>query len=189
MADRLVTVVTFDLAPEAQAAKNALEDAGIRAVVTDEATVSMLWEIANAVGGVKVQVREEDAEKALAVLGYDTEPQEIDADALAAEAEAATPEDEDEPREAFHEPAESAMEPVAVAIGSREHDAQRLFLIAWLGIIFPPLSYYALYVLLTILNSREPLSSRGRFNLIVGGSLTVASQMLIMVLLGFLRDD
>lgn len=65
---RMTTIASFDLAPQAQLAKNALDAAGIPAVVADSEIVAMDWLISNAVGGVKVQVWEEDAERAAAVL-------------------------------------------------------------------------------------------------------------------------
>ena len=43
-------------------------EAGIAAAVTDESLVAMDWLLSNAVGGVKVQVWDEDAEKAVQLL-------------------------------------------------------------------------------------------------------------------------
>jgi hypothetical protein len=65
---RLTTVASFDLAAKAELARNVLEAAGIPAVLADAEIVAMDWLISNAVGGIKVQVREEDAERAAAVL-------------------------------------------------------------------------------------------------------------------------
>ncbi len=65
---RLTTVATFDIAAKAEVAKNVLDEAGIPAVLTYAEIVAMDWLIANAVGGIKLQVREEDAERAAAVL-------------------------------------------------------------------------------------------------------------------------
>jgi hypothetical protein len=65
---RLTTVASFDLAAKAELARNALTAASIPAVIADGEIVAMDWLISNAVGGVKVQVWEEDAERAAAVL-------------------------------------------------------------------------------------------------------------------------
>jgi len=65
---RLVTVATFDNSAEAHAAWSQLDTAGIRATVTDAEVVSQLWHI-GALNGVKLQVAEEDAERAATALG------------------------------------------------------------------------------------------------------------------------
>jgi hypothetical protein len=64
---QLFTVARFQTSAEAHVAKNALEAEGIRAMVADEL---MGWGRSGMAvhGGVKVQVREEDAERAAAVL-------------------------------------------------------------------------------------------------------------------------
>src|SRR5436309_3053264 len=101
MGTRLVTIATFDQAAQARLAQNALREAGIQAAVSDESLIAMDWLLSNAVGGVKVQVREEDAEKAVGVLerefGANGEllgpAERVDPEELAAEAEAAAPEE------------------------------------------------------------------------------------------------
>jgi hypothetical protein len=65
---RVVTVATFWNPVEAHVLVARLEGAGIRAFVADEQTVTMDWLLANAVGGVKVQVAESDLERARQVL-------------------------------------------------------------------------------------------------------------------------
>lgn len=188
MSDRLVTVATFDLAPEAQAARNALEESGIRASLADEATVSMVWEIANALGGIKVQVQESDVERALKVLGHDADvlDREVNPEDFAEEAESASSENEE--REVFEGPTPAVMEAAADAIGSREHDARRLFFIAWFGLLFPPIAFYALYSFLCTAYGKGELSSRGRFHLSVGGGMTaIGLLMCYLVLLAIMQ--
>src|SRR5262245_35595910 len=101
MGRRLVTIATFDQPAQARLAKNALDEEGIQNAISDENLVAMDWLLSNAVGGVKVQVWEEDAERAVAVLerrfgehgeglGAAVTPEEF---AAAAEA---TPQDEGE---------------------------------------------------------------------------------------------
>lgn len=62
------TIATFDTAPKAELAKNALADAGIHATLTDGEIVAMEWMLSNAIGGIKVQVPEEDVERAALIL-------------------------------------------------------------------------------------------------------------------------
>ena len=66
--DRVVTVATFWNPVEAHVLVTRLEGAGIHAFLADEQTVTMDWLLANAIGGVKVQVAERDLERARQVL-------------------------------------------------------------------------------------------------------------------------
>lgn len=191
MADRLVTIATFDQVAQAYIAKNALEAAGIQASITDEETVGMLWTISTAVGGVKVIVREEDAERAVAVLENELGPDEggeIDQKQLAVEAEAAMPEEEETPVSAPDSPAREGISstlPVTddyPPLSERDEYARRLFFTAWLGIGCFPLAFVALYFFLNAAFGSSPLSARGRYNLIVGGSVTVGALCLSLLI-------
>jgi hypothetical protein len=188
-----VTIATFDQAAQARLAKNVLDEAGIRAAVGDENLVAMDWLLSAAVGGVKVQVWEEDADRAVAVLeeklgargeglGATVSPEE-----LAAEAEAATPDAGEEP-----EPAEPATpdgpEPPA-SPDSRDEFARRSVFTAIVGLMvipfgiyFPALDlgclalvFYAVYMMLNAGWGEGELSRRGRLNLLVAGLITVTS--------------
>jgi hypothetical protein len=70
----LVTVAAFNTIHEAYLAKSLLEGAGITAFIADEYTIGVNWLWANAVGGVKVQVAETDAEEAEKLLASPPEP-------------------------------------------------------------------------------------------------------------------
>jgi hypothetical protein len=65
--ERFVTVATYTFPWEAQLAKARLESEGIESVVADEIAAGLYG--ANAIGGVKLRVREEDAGRATALLG------------------------------------------------------------------------------------------------------------------------
>lgn len=67
-ANDLVTVATYYNLPEAEAARLQLGAEGIEAHLTDVEIIAMDWLLANAVGGVKLQVRRSDAEIARVVL-------------------------------------------------------------------------------------------------------------------------
>lgn len=64
MPDHLVTIATFTTPAEASIARNALEAAGIRAVLSDEVTVDMAWYLATALHGIKLQVAGADVQRA-----------------------------------------------------------------------------------------------------------------------------
>lgn len=64
-----VIVSTFSQPQEAHVARSALTAAGIESWLSDEHIVSANWMYSNAVGGVKLLVRAEEAETAREVLG------------------------------------------------------------------------------------------------------------------------
>jgi len=67
----MVTVATFDDMPAAHIALGRLRVEGIDARLTDENLVQTDWLYAIAVGGIKLQVDEQDAADATAILARD----------------------------------------------------------------------------------------------------------------------
>jgi hypothetical protein len=63
-----VTVATYWKPSEAIVARSRLEAEGIRAYLADEQLIAMDWLLANAVGGIKLQVAQHDQERAREVL-------------------------------------------------------------------------------------------------------------------------
>lgn len=70
MNTKLVTIAVFTLAFHAQLLKGRLEADGIESYVQDEHTVSANPVFNNALGGVKLQVKEEDVPLAVNLLRY-----------------------------------------------------------------------------------------------------------------------
>jgi hypothetical protein len=68
MSDDLRTAATFATPTDAAIARNALEAAGIDAVIADELTLTADPFLSSAIGFIKVQVREADFERAATVL-------------------------------------------------------------------------------------------------------------------------
>jgi DNA-directed RNA polymerase subunit M/transcription elongation factor TFIIS len=66
--DRWITVATFSLPQQAHIARLRLESEEIDCFLIDENLVATDWLLANAVGGIKVQVREQDADRARSIL-------------------------------------------------------------------------------------------------------------------------
>ena len=64
----MVTVRTCSTLPEAQVIQSHLAGSGIKAFLPDEFTVQTDWLWANAIGGIRVQVLDEDAKRAIEVL-------------------------------------------------------------------------------------------------------------------------
>jgi hypothetical protein len=64
----LVTLNHFRDMPEALLAKGKLESAGIHSVLADGNLVRMDWLLSNAIGGIRLQVEQQDLDSARAVL-------------------------------------------------------------------------------------------------------------------------
>jgi hypothetical protein len=64
----MVTIRTCYSLPEAQVIQSHLQGLGIDAFLPDELTVQNYWLWTNAIGGVRVQVSEEDAERSEDIL-------------------------------------------------------------------------------------------------------------------------
>jgi hypothetical protein len=77
---KLVAVRRFRDLPEALLAKGLLESENIKCFLSDENTVGMNWMWSNALGGVRLWVREDDAPQAEELLGHDfsNEPEVTD---------------------------------------------------------------------------------------------------------------
>ncbi len=84
----LVTVARFVNPVEASLARNCLEGAGVEAFLADVATVSVAWQLSNALGGVKLQVAESDAARARLALREQRDDSAGDQKELAQEATA-----------------------------------------------------------------------------------------------------
>ena len=74
MAGKMVTVATFDMPTEAHLAKGLLEANGLTAFLADELTVGVAWHLSNAIGGIKLQVAENDVERATGILATREDP-------------------------------------------------------------------------------------------------------------------
>ncbi len=64
----MLTLAKFQSPDEAHLARMKLEGSGIEAFIADETLVSMNWLYSNAIGGIRLQVREEDLERAMEIL-------------------------------------------------------------------------------------------------------------------------
>jgi len=71
----LVTLQHFRDIPEALLAKGKLESAGIDCILADGNLVRMDWLLSNAIGGIRLQVRQKDMEFARALLDEPIPPE------------------------------------------------------------------------------------------------------------------
>ena len=77
---RVVTLRHFFTLPEALLAQSILDSAGIQSYLVDENTIRMDWFYSNALGGIKLQVRETDAAAAAGLLDHQASEGEDDGD-------------------------------------------------------------------------------------------------------------
>ncbi|MCP4366910.1 MAG: tetratricopeptide repeat protein [Deltaproteobacteria bacterium] len=75
---RLVTIASYSYPTEAYIVKGRLESEGIWSYVADAETVTVNWLYSNAIGGVKLRVREADRKKAQEILAHEAEAIEWD---------------------------------------------------------------------------------------------------------------
>ncbi|MFQ5926415.1 MAG: DUF2007 domain-containing protein [Terriglobia bacterium] len=68
MPEKLVTIATFSQPIEAHLAKTKLESEEIQCFVADEHTTRMFRFFSPFIGGIKLQVRESDVERAMEIL-------------------------------------------------------------------------------------------------------------------------
>ncbi len=142
-----LVVATFALPTEAEMARGLLESNGIQALLRDEGLVGVHPWLSNAVGGVKVVVPAEDAERAREILGD------------AGEGSASTgPE--------LVDPAERRASDADV-LATRALNAAGIGLL-----VFPPLLHvWSAWLLLRLSSSSAPLGDSGRKRAL--GALTI----------------
>jgi hypothetical protein len=68
---QLITIATYSFPHEAHVAKASLDVADIPAFIADEHTINMGWLYSNVLGGVRLKVPAQDAEKAQEILSRD----------------------------------------------------------------------------------------------------------------------
>jgi Putative prokaryotic signal transducing protein len=175
-----VTVGRFVDPIQASFARNYLEAAGIEAFLADAATVTVAWQLSNALGGVKLQVAEPDAPKARSVLreqrdGVGGDQQELVRDAI---------ESKPAPGEGSEElpPEDDGSEDPEPELTGRERAAERAFRAAVFGLLFFPLQFYASFVLLNVLFSSETLAGRARGRAFVAAAINL---IYMLILIGF----
>ena len=175
MIDRLVTVATFDNLVEAHMARNCLEAAGLKSFLMDEETVGMAWHLSNALGGVKLQVGEEDADEALAVLAEAAPSTSTSADsqeAISCPPTDASPQIEVE---------EAEPEEPELVLNEREMNADRAMRGAVLGLLLVPLQFYVFWLLLKVFMSKERLSPVQRRHAVIATLINLPMVMIMLL--------
>jgi Putative prokaryotic signal transducing protein len=166
------TIATFGNPIEANLAKAAVEREGITAFLADESSANTLWHVAIAIGGIKLQVPEEDAQIALQALAdvRAEGPASIDLDAEEYDRQFGKPEADE---------ADWTPNP-------REKAADRAFRIAFLAFFFPPAEFYAVWILLDVLFSKDRLGRAHRRRATIAALISVPSALVMMSLVKML---
>jgi Putative prokaryotic signal transducing protein len=171
MSNDLVTVATFADPVEANLAKNRLEASGVRAFLANEETVDMDWLLGNALGWIRLEVGDQDADAARAVLNRQEEL-ETSSDVGPEKAPSALDEVEPIPEPDLEVEVEAEggddfdREPTG-----RDRDAERAFRGAVLGVLFAPVQFYVFYLLVKVFVSDESLGDRERRRAIIAAVL------------------
>jgi hypothetical protein len=153
----LATVATFWSSVEANLARNRLTAEGISSCLQGEEAATMTWGLANATGGILLQVQARDVERALACLGEsraDTAPAIDEGERWS---DTGLDGGNEEPEAAGREPDDA--EPPRTR---REENADRAWRGAFLGLLFMPLQLYVSWLLLKVFLSEEPLRGKHR---------------------------
>ncbi len=156
MSEKLVTVMKYMTPAEAHVVKNRLEAEGIPVYLADEETVGVLWYCGSALGGVKVQVVEEHADRAAAVLEQPADDVAPDALAEPVEESESCAEEENRLRPQAGGIEDDLSESPGDALALRAYRA------AIFGVlILPPLLHlYSLWVLLRLAQSEHETGPR-----------------------------
>ena len=172
MSNDLVTVATFTDPVEANLAKNRLEASGVRASLANEETVDMDWLLGNALGWIRLEVGDQDADAARAVLNDEDELEASSAkgpeDFSSAIGEG-EPIPEPDPEDGDDDDAADDFDRIPTV---RERNAERAFRGAVLGILFFPIQLYVLYLFGQNLRpSEESIGHRQRTKAIIAAVL------------------
>ena len=146
MSNDLIEVGRYNSAAEAALARNLLNDADISACIDGEAMAGWFWHLGSAIGGVKLLVGGQDAERATSIL--ETAPTKADLDAAG-----------------FGDDSEEADDKMGEEISP---ELTRAFRASIMGLCFLPplLNFYSVYLLVRHNLFRAPRNWR------VGAAIT-----------------
>lgn len=166
MVNDFVTVATFTNSPEANLAKQRLEAEGVRCLLLNESTVNVAWHLSVAVGWIQLQVPHKDVDVAKSIL-----VSELDYQAMT-EAE----------RKEVDEAEDDDIPPLSWA----DKTADRAFVASVISLffVFLPIHIYSLWLLLSLLIYRQPISPNRRIKVIVALVLDFLSLFIFVTILG-----
>ncbi len=161
----LVPIATFNTSIEATRAQQILDEQGIESWLQDEAMVNVAWYLTTAIGGIKLIVRENHAKLAIAIL----EEYQADIDR--------------EPLEESPSPTEDSEDESFPELSPTARTLKQAFRAAVIGLIILPLQLYSLWLLLTLLWRRSPLTPRQQVKAAIALGLDLAVLIAIWALI------
>lgn len=170
MSDDLVTIATYDTPAEAGLDRSLLEAAGIRVFTANEATVGIAWHLGAAVGGIRLRVLGQDAERAVALLE--------DARNIPPLSAADWPDEIQGEQVPDGDGAEDERDE-----STRDSIASRALRAAFLGLLLPPLQLYAIWLLGRIAVKTPPMNRSDRRRVAVTAVLCVYVVILSLIIL------
>lgn len=172
VSSRLVTLTNFPGPTEAGFIKNLLEAEGIHAYLADDVAVGMVGYLGNAMGWVKLQVAEDDLERANEILEAHRQTiADVGPEAFAAEATSAVDTDEIETEASGSSAAEEGDDDDTV--DPMDELAWRALRAAGLGLMFVPLTFYAAWLIGRLIFSKGELSSSASWKLWLAFALVI----------------
>jgi hypothetical protein len=170
MGSEHVTVAIFNNEVDAALARNYLETGGVRAFLQDEAAAAVDSPRTSPVGGIEIQVKPGDFGRAQFLLRQLPEDMRKNYRfGHAQESAFAT-------SEMLHKLEANPHDETA-----RDQAVDRLFRVAVMGLIFVPLQFYALWLLLTLHTEHGPISPRRRWKLLAAALLNVPLIALVTI--------
>jgi hypothetical protein len=174
MPQDLVCVGSYYTTELAHVARLALESEGIPSFIDNEWISSINWVFTDAVGGVKLLVDSCDAESAIAILSSRSEYKWNEANIAEAEG--------------FEQ---AASEPEQLILNSsnaneREANVLRAYRGSIVGLLFLPIQFFVLYLLLfKVFANNQPLSNKRKTQAIIALAINLPC---ILILLLFFRS-
>ncbi|KZL49250.1 MULTISPECIES: putative signal transducing protein [Cyanophyceae] len=159
MVNSFVTVATFTNSLEANLAKQRLEAEGVKCLLLNESTVNVAWHLSVAVGWIQLQVPEVNVDLAKSIL-----VSELDYESSSNSDIEQDDEDDDFPITSW-----------------ADKTADRAFITSVISLIFVflPIQLYSLWLLLSILISRQNISENRYIKVIVALLLDLLSLFIV----------
>lgn len=197
MSGELVTIARFSEPLQAALARNDLQAAGIKSVLLDESFASTVWYLTTAVGGIRLQVAAEDAERAAAILraqSHSRSDGKADTAGTPDEGPGHNPANafqDESADEGDHESlddeaggspdADDSEEEPQEELTRREQTADRAFRGAVLGLLMLPLQIYVFWLLLKVVASQARLSPQYRIRAWLAAGINIPLLVLFLV--------
>ncbi len=177
MSYNLKTVARFENSGAANIAKNVLTEEGIAAFLASEAVVTALWHEGIAFGGIKLQVKEEDVDRAKQLLADRNGEEDQTFEAEAFYDADVIDSDDVEATDLEPEPTEP------------EQDTIRAIRAAVIGLLVPPVQLVASYYLAKLFCNPQPLQARYQTYFYIAVAINLFAILAIALYLRMIVSD